>query len=176
MRQLWNSFGWWAGQNAGAIQAISSVVTVVLTAVLAIVTYCYVRLTRELAANSHKQLLLLANPNLAVEIKVASEREVCIRIENRGTYPFRLRNGEIQARDEDGKDFTIRLRELDGVIVGAGDDAQDRAFLQNVKIDKQSVECGSFEDFLYVEFDCEDVTGLVKKRYGYSRIPGLREL
>ncbi len=46
----------WLNHNAGSVQAATSVVTVVLTAVLVIVTWQYVRLTRRLADVATVQL------------------------------------------------------------------------------------------------------------------------
>src|SRR5690349_14470306 len=46
----------WFSRNAAAIQAISSIAGVVISAILAGITYWYVRITRELAKSSTEQV------------------------------------------------------------------------------------------------------------------------
>lgn len=46
----------WLDQHAGSIQAISSIVGATITAVLALVTYWYVRVTRDIARSSAEQV------------------------------------------------------------------------------------------------------------------------
>ncbi len=174
MAHEWGRFVWWAGQNSGAIQALTSIVTVILTAILAYVTYRYVLLTNTLASNSQKQLLLVAHPNPAVETNLhPKSREIRITIANHGAYPFKIENAEVRATGDGGEEFTMELKELHQIVVGANDAAHGREFLHNRNVEFDS---GALEDFLVVEFDCEDVLGLVKKRYQYSRILGLREV
>ena len=67
----------------------------------------------------------------------------------------------------------MKLREMCGVIVGSNDNARNRVFLHERKIELDS---GAFEDWLRVEFDCGDVIALAKKRYSYTKVDGLREM
>ena len=181
MTYEWNRFIYWLGQNSTVVQALTSVVTVVLTAILAGITYRYMKLTRTLTvtatqqANSAvQQLRLLAHPNPAVGVRVNREiRSVSIQIFNRGAYPFRLDNGVIEAADDDGRDFTIKLHEICGVIVGGNHSAQTTVFLHDRNVELDS---GAFEDWVSVKFDCEDVIGLVKRSYLHTRVNGLREV
>lgn len=123
---------------------------------------------------SAQHLRLQAHPNLAVSVKVDSTgRTLTIEISNRGAYPFRLNNTEISGTDDDGEAFVRKVRELSGgVIVGSGHNAYAVEFLNQVNVELQS---GAFEEWVQIEFDCEDVMGLVKKRYSYTRLFGLRE-
>ena len=47
---------WWTGQNAGAIQALSGVGVLLLTAALTYVTWKYVQLTSTIASLTRSQL------------------------------------------------------------------------------------------------------------------------
>ena len=133
------------------------------------------RSAREQAASAGQQLRLLAHPNPVVEVRAdRDKRSVFIKIINRGAYPFRLDNAEINAMDDEGKPFTRKLCELcGGVIVGSNDNARTWVFLHEAKIELDS---GAFQDWVQVEFDCEDAIGLAKKRYSYCNVTGLREI
>jgi archaellum component FlaG (FlaF/FlaG flagellin family) len=171
----------WLGQNSTVVQALTSIVTVLLTAILACITHRYVKLTRELArsageqsASAMQQLRLLAHPNPVVEVRTdREERSVSIKIINRGAYPFRLDNAVIEGADDEGKQFTMKLHNTCGVIVGSNDNARASVFLHERKIELDS---GAFEDWLCVKFDCQDLIALSKKRYAYTKVDGLREL
>ena len=175
MVQQWGRFIWWLGQNFVAV------VEMLLTAVLAYFNYRYIKLTSELARSAReqsdsagRQLRLLAHPNPVVKVTIdRQKRSVCVEITNRGAYPFRLENAEIAANDDEGSPFTKKLHEVCGGLVGSNDNARTYAFLRDEKIDLGS---GAFEDWLRVEFDCEDVIGLAKKRYSHTKVSGLREI
>jgi len=112
-----------------------------------------------------------------VEVTVdRNQRTVSIKVINRGAYPFRLDNAEIRENwgtDEDEETpWTVKLHELCGGIVGSKEEARTKVFLHNAEI----VDFGAFEDWVIIEFDCEDVIGLVKKRYSHCNVTGLREL
>ena len=181
MAYQWVRFIFWLGQNSTIVQALASIVTLLLTAILAWITYRYMKLTRQLALSAREQstsaaqqLRLLAHPNPIVEVRTdRKERSVSITIINRGAYPFRLDNAVIGAADDEGEQFTVMLREMCGVIVGSNDNARNRVFLHERKIELDS---GAFEDWLRVEFDCGDVIALAKKRYSYTKVDGLREM
>lgn len=176
----WGRFVGWLGQNAAAVQALSALATVLLTAVLAGATIRYIILTARLAKQSGKQteqskqqLLLIAHPNIFVHTHVErQERTIRLEITNRGAYPFRLDNVLLHGRDDDGKDFIMQCRELYWAIVGSGDTAHELHFLRERNVELDS---GAFEDWLEVTFECEDVLGLVKKHYTYCNVTGLRE-
>jgi hypothetical protein len=180
MAYQWCRLIFWLGQNSSAVQALTSIVTVILTAVLACITYRYMNLTRELARSAREQsacaaqqLRMLAHPNPSLEVQTdRKERSVSIKIINRGAYPFRIDNAVIDATDDEGKRFAMKLHEVCGVIVGSNDNARARVFLHDRKIELDS---GKFEDWVCVEFDCEDLAALAKKRYTYSKVNGLRE-
>ena len=184
MAHQWGRFIWWLGQNAAVAQIFLAFAAVLLTAVLAYFNRRYISLTSELArsageqsASAEQQLRLLAHPNPIVEVTVdPKQRTVSVEIINRGAYPFRLDNAEVKENigtDEDEeKPWTAKLHELCGVIVGSNGGARTREFLHNERIELGS---GAFENCVTVEFDCEDAIGLVKKRYSYCNVKGLRE-
>ena len=134
-----------------------------------------VRRDQDQATTAGPQLKLLAHPNLAVEVKVNRERRcVSVKISNRGAYPFRLDNAVMSARDDDGAPFFRPLHEISGgVIVGTSDHAMTWVFLHDARIE---VTSGAFEDWVQIEFNCEDVIGLWKLHYSFCNITGLREL
>ena len=110
MAYQWVRFIFWLGQNSTIVQALASIVTLLLTAILAWITYRYMKLTRQLALSAREQstsaaqqLRLLAHPNPIVEVRTdRKERSVSITIINRGAYPFRLDNAVIGAADDEG--------------------------------------------------------------------------
>jgi hypothetical protein len=65
----WGRFMWWLaqGQNAGAVQAVSSVVVVVLTVALILVTARYVRLTGKSLALSSRHFSAIFQPRFKFE-------------------------------------------------------------------------------------------------------------
>jgi hypothetical protein len=76
----------------------------------------------------------------------------------------------------DGPPRTATLHELRGVIVGSNGHAGTRVFLNTANAAKIELDSGAFEDWVIVEFDCEGAVGLVKKRYSYCNVYGLRDL
>jgi len=173
----WGRFVYWATQNSAAIQALTASATILLMILLAAITYRYMVLTRKQVRTSRRQLMLLAQPNILVETKVgAGMKQFAVNIYNKGAYPFRLRNVEVHAQDEDGEEFTLRLRELHYAVVGAGDCAHTHESVYDKNVSEERLLCGAFEDFLYIEFDCEDLMELASRRYVYSRINGMKEV
>jgi hypothetical protein len=55
LAEQWGRFVWWTGQSASAIQAVSAVGTLILTAALTYVTWKYVRLTSTIALLTRSQ-------------------------------------------------------------------------------------------------------------------------
>jgi hypothetical protein len=53
----WGRFVWWLGQNAAAIQAFASLITVILTFVLVRITAEYVRLNARMSRSAEAQLV-----------------------------------------------------------------------------------------------------------------------
>ncbi len=89
----------WLNTNAGAIQGISAALTVVVTAVLAWITWRYVRLTNTLVASTQKQFQLTQKqfhaaylPQLTLRVyNTGSElRRVVFQFSNVGTLPVRI--------------------------------------------------------------------------------------
>src|SRR5712691_4548950 len=84
-------FMYWTGQNSAAIQALSSVVTVFLTALLAGVTYWYVHLTNRLARTAQIQLESLLQPDVEFEINLAmTTSEGNFSIKNKTAAPIKI--------------------------------------------------------------------------------------
>ena len=93
-------------------------------------------------------------------MKLNREDNACpSKISNRGAYPFRLDDAVLSARDDDGAPFIRPLHELSGggVIVGTSDHAMTWVFLHDARIE---VTSGAFEDWVQIEFNCQDVIGL----------------
>jgi hypothetical protein len=168
----WHRMTWAFDHDGGVwVQGFAATVTAVVTVALCLITWRYVRLTNRLAANSDKQLRLLAHPNVFVSTVVNSQhRYVTVSVTNKGVYPFKIRKAHLQGNDEESEPFEIPMKELWNVVVGSNDTARTEVFLHERKIEFQS-----FSDFVEVEFDCEDVMGLVGKRYYHSKVYGLRE-
>src|ERR1700692_2768567 len=90
--EQWGRFVWWAGQNAGAIQAMTGVGTLLLTAVLAYITWKYVRLTGTIALVTRSQyasdhLPKLSFPKFDID---ASMLAAHVTVRNEGSRPFRV--------------------------------------------------------------------------------------
>ena len=90
--EQWGRFIWWTGQNAGAIQALSSVGILLLTATLTYVTWKYVQLTSTIANLTRSQLEhdlfpKVAFPKFDID---ASSLVAHATIRNAGSRPFRV--------------------------------------------------------------------------------------
>jgi hypothetical protein len=88
----WGRFIWWAGQNAGAIQALSGVGILLLTGAITYVTWKYVQLTSTIVNLTRSQLehdLLpkVAFPKFDID---ASSLVAHATIRNAGSRPFRI--------------------------------------------------------------------------------------
>jgi hypothetical protein len=81
---------WWLNQNAGAVQALSAAVTVMLTVVLAVTTIWYARLTYKSIRLNEYQLAAEYLPFLTVQLKFTSEKEATIRLRNNGQHHIRV--------------------------------------------------------------------------------------
>src|SRR5262245_43445932 len=97
--QQWGRFIWWTGQNSGAIQAMSGVGTLLLTAALTYVTWKYVQLTSAIASLNRSQLELNQRqfehdlqPQVGFpSFEVDAPRLVAkASIRNAGSRPFRV--------------------------------------------------------------------------------------
>ena len=100
MAYEWGRFTWWLtlGQNAAAVQAVVALVTGILTAVLLIVTWKYVRLTGRLASMTAQNLEVSVLPNLSFTIDDADKpHQVLIGVHNGGTQPVYLLNVKTHA-------------------------------------------------------------------------------
>lgn len=88
----WGRFIWWTGQNAGAIQALSGVGILLLTAGLTYVTCKYVRLTSAIANLTRSQLEYDLLPKVALPKFDIDASSLLVRatIRNAGSRPFRV--------------------------------------------------------------------------------------
>lgn len=179
----------WAFNHDGAawVQGFSAIVTVLVTGILAFITYKYVRLTATLVQHAHQQteqarqqLLLMAHPNVTLNVDVnVKERRICVSIKNHGAYPFQVSNGILTYPEfaEDGNKVNdqvlFRLNQLEGAIVSSHESAEEYFFPKEITDD---IQCGMFSDIAEIQFTCKDVLGLVEKRYSHRNVGGLREI
>ena len=82
----------WLDLHSGAIAAISSAITGIATAVLAIITFRYVRVTGHILEESRMIRLDAHKPEIAISLhryKTRGDCQATLRIENIGTGPAR---------------------------------------------------------------------------------------
>jgi HAMP domain-containing protein len=101
MAYEWGRLIWWLGQNAAAIQALTAIVVVLLTAALVFVTSWYVRLTREMSQTMNQQLAAASIPDIGIAFTrtlesvsriedVKDEFAEDLQIQNKSTFPVKL--------------------------------------------------------------------------------------
>jgi len=71
--QQWERLVWWSGQNSAAIQALSSIAVVVLTAVLGGITLYYALITGRMARTMERQIEFSFQPNVLTAITFQAE-------------------------------------------------------------------------------------------------------
>jgi hypothetical protein len=190
----WLVYQWsravWAFDHDGGVwvQGFAGIVSAITTIVLAVLTICSLRLTRRALKAAHaqavaskrqaeqmrQQLLLMAHPNVVVKVNVdANRRTVEVKFLNRGAYPFVIEDAVLRASDDDGTDFEMPLREVRGATACSGDSVSTLEFLHERTVELHS---GAFSDMAKVEFECNDTLGLIRKRYEYSNLFGLRDV
>lgn len=124
----------WLNVNAGAVQGVSAVVTVILTALLIVVTWRYVRLTNKLARSAQDQFDLgqrqfelackaavlpyLPQFNFNLEPNGNDPRNWMYSFSNGGNLPLLVQHAEIQVKS-DSKTYHHRLNGLAGRVVPA---------------------------------------------------------
>jgi hypothetical protein len=92
MAYEWGRFVWWLNQNAGAVQAMAAVATVVLTAALILVTIRYVSLTAKLLEASEASARANFLPDIESVIDFTHPRrgELEIALTNVSDTPIRV--------------------------------------------------------------------------------------
>jgi hypothetical protein len=175
----WNRFVFWLGLNAGAIQAVSSIVTAFLTLTLVLVTTRYVRLTNRLAGTALAQLRASLQPDIDCRIScgmVTSEGEFTIH--NKGPFSVRIRSVEVQGRVL--KQEWVQMEAIDfgimkGLIVPAG-----KEISQSFSMAKQVIKISGWPGYAQARCEfvlctaCTDQTGAFEHFYKYSEQQGLR--
>ena len=97
MAYQWDRFIYWLaqGQNAGAVQALAALCTVVLTVILLIITAVYAYFTWHLLRTSRQGLETTAEPqftvSLTTEVLDENSEEVVTTIQNVGNMSFTVR-------------------------------------------------------------------------------------
>jgi hypothetical protein len=179
----------WAFDHDGGawVQGVAAIVTSVVTVVLGGITYFSLKASREAVAaavkqaqeserqtaESKNQLRMMAHPNIQVDITfdtIGIERRILIHIKNHGAYPFRLSNVGVEIEHPDISN------ELN-IPQGWSPTISSNSFVPLAlkiaplpDIDEIDSDC------ILLEFDCEDILGLSKKRYAYRNSVGLSEV
>jgi hypothetical protein len=130
MAYEWGRLIWWLNQNAGAVQALCAVITVLLTVVLAGATIWYARLTSTLNHTAQRQLSAMLFPNLELSLSSSGsqgargshhEIGVSLQVSNKGQQSVllhRMSLGAMYAGNIDGTgEVTV---ECDGQLIAAG--------------------------------------------------------
>jgi hypothetical protein len=101
--QEWQRLVWWSGQNSAAIQALSAIAIVVLTAVLGGITLYYALITGRMARTMERQIEFSFQPNVLTAITFQAEGGgtafglrhedtvyADIKVENKSNVPIKL--------------------------------------------------------------------------------------
>jgi len=181
MDNTWHRFTYWLEMNwPSAVQAVSAVATVALTAALAWFTRKYIELTAELAASAQRQTMILAQPNLDITSEVRSigagaghrYYEAHVTLHNKGAYPVLVKRVTVGWQVEGPQEFVEHdLLSLRNSVIPAGKAVHDRLRVDEGVRDENSL--GPFSDFLATTVRCEDLTALCPCEYRYQPAKGL---
>jgi hypothetical protein len=182
----------WLNENAGAVQGVSAAVTVALTALLAYVTWRYVRLTDRLLRNAQdqfhlgqrqfellrKQAVLPYLPQFMfnVEQDGTDSRNWKYKFGNGCSIPLLVRYAEIQFRC-DSKTFSHRLHGLSGrvlPVMRANDFPQAGKFVipDEYWIDGLSALAGAIGERITTEVVVSDIGKLFTYRCRFNALTG----
>jgi len=166
---------WWLGQgqNAAAVQALVAAFTGLLTTILLVVTWKYVRLTSRLASITAKNLEVAVLPNLIFSIEGTDKpQEVVISIRNAGTQPVYLlqvkSHADFEVDDEIITSEVSDVGQLRKVVLPAGEQAEVTHLYSGVPKPAERHNA-----VVYV--DCADLFGIKRHRFLYQTTTGLTQ-
>ena len=163
---------WWLGQNAAAIQALSAMVTTLLTLVLVAVMWRYVLLARSMLTVSEKHVLAEYQPNISIMLEATLwTGEVAFSLQNEGRRTVRLIGVEVgwtypgdplmRGRLSVGLDNRNTLRAGESI-----------PFNTRIRREVDEVPATFFND-LAIYVDCKDLTAPGEHCFTFSRNRGL---
>lgn len=183
-------FFWWLYHDPNApavLQAIASVLTVAITAVLCGVTYRYMVLTRLLVDTTREQLQAAFMPVLLVRLEFRGARDdyggeifkdqLYINIRNTGTNPLVVHKvvaeWEHSPTERETKAEAVGFR---GVVISVGADDYDVVKMVSGGTLPTFDHFDSWSDHVSVTAQCSDLGGVSPKTYIHQNATGLRLL
>ena len=173
----WGRLLWWSGQNSNAIQALSAIAIVGLTAALSGITLYYSRLTRRMAIAMEKQIEFSFQPNVATSITFRAAGESSslgvrqedsiyanVIVENKGSVPLKLDSLTMIVIFEKAlfADASAIVGDASNLVLMPGSHKEFR-LLANVPIDASRAK-----HHRRVILKCTDLTGLSKHTFEIS--------
>lgn len=174
----WGRFMWWLaqGQNAAAVQALVAIFTGLLTIVLVVVTWLYVRLTSHLTRLAGRQLEASLQPSLVFDIAPdMAPGSLYISISNKGAHPVYLLKVmahisyecDAEIISSDASDIS----ELKKVVLPAG----DKAMIQHHIPLSPKPTAGEGYHNAVMHVDCTDLFGIKRHQFLYQTLTGLTQ-
>jgi hypothetical protein len=183
-------FFWWVyhDPNAPAVfQAVASVLTVAITAILCWITYRYMVLTRHLVETTREQLKAALTPVLFVRLEFRGARDdyggeifkdqLYINIKNTGTNPLAIHKAVVEwEHSPTERETKAEAAGFRGVVISAGADDHDVVRMLKGSTLPRFDHFGSWSDHVSVTVECSDLGGISPMTYIHQNVTGLRLL
>jgi hypothetical protein len=164
---------WWIQRSdnaAAATQALSALVTAAATVVLVNLTRKYVQVTRTLSEISARQLTMMAQPNVELQLGLSNREQpspIRIEIRNKGDYPVKINKVELGwICNEQTLDWKSQeVRSLQDRVIPAHSQIID---LWGVQTDPVVKHLDSWSDSMSLTVDCADLAGITRTTFSYT--------
>jgi hypothetical protein len=176
---------WWVGQNSAAIQAVSAVVTVIVTGILCCVTTRYVVLTSAIADTTQKQLSASLQPVLTMGVRndilgnspaTMEQRQANIsgsfHVANTGNTPFKIKQvyivPEYSTPDKPFKQDKYMRPGIENRIVMPHEQIEEQ-YNFNTAMDYSNIKLVRYGIIL----DCTDLSEVAMHRFTFHPTKGI---
>ncbi len=168
----------WLDSHAGAVQAFAAVASVLLTAMLAYVTWRYTNLTHRIATITEKQLASSIQPVLRVEIvdrlhgQASDAVDVSsfhLYVRNEGTTPLKLKAIAAFVKYKNTDVIRHDIVTDDNIVVMPNNNDQRQLEL-DVSSDQESPQ----DYHIAIGVDCTDLAGVTDHSFIYDEREGLK--
>ena len=168
----------WLDSHAGTVQAFAAVASVLLTAMLAYITWRYTNLTHRIAAITEKQLASSIQPVLRVEIvdrlhgQASDAVDVSsfhLYVRNEGITPFKIKAITAFVKYKNTDVVRHEIVSDENIVVMPNNNDQRQLEL-DVSSDQESPQ----DYHIAIGVDCTDLAGVTDHSFIYDERQGLR--